>query len=245
MNKRVLKTILGIALGLSIAAVPGYCNAFLVLSTSSAGGSVQVTGNNSSETLTSLSGVLFNSLQIENSPTAADNGTWTLTGSNLSFNTSTDVFTLVGTFSSCSGCVGTPNLTSDTLTIESFKVSGMPYNTAASNSSSGFNTAIPNQGSLSLFYGTPTSFNETSTGNGTFLSDLGLASASSTLTSGGVISNTPATANSGVYTFTPTSETMNITLSAAVATPEPVSFVLFGSGMLGLAAFARRRKTRD
>jgi hypothetical protein len=236
MNKGLLRTAVGIALGLFAVAMPGYSAQFLAFSTNTAGGSVVISGDSSSETLQSLSNVIFNTLNISGgNGYTGDNGSWSITGSNLTYNTTTYTFTLNGTIGTCSGCSG-GNLTGVTGALETFKVASMGYNTGANPgnaNNSGFYTTLAGQSSLTLAFGTPTTLTEASA----LLTDLGFPIANSTLTSGGVISNTAAT-GSNPYTFTPTSETLNVTL---VATPEPVSCVLLGSGLLGLAWFGRRR----
>lgn len=248
MNKGLLRTAVGIAVGLCAVAMPGHSAQFLAFSTSAgtANGSVVISGDSSSETLQSLSNVVFNTLTVSGgNGDAGDNGTWTITGSNLTYNTTTDTFTLNGTLGTCTGCsngnLGTATpLTAVSGALETFKVASMNYNTSANPANantSGFYTTLAGQASLTLAFGTPTTLTEASA----LLNDLGFPIANSTLTSGGVISNAAAT-GSNPYTFKPTSETLNISL---VATPEPVSFVLLGGGLLGLACFGRRRSIRN
>ena len=236
MSKALLrKTAVGIVIGLCARPVPGYSATFLTFSNTvnSPIGSITVNGNsqNSSETIASLSGIVYDRLVIFGAPASADNGTWTLTGSNLAYNTSTQLLTLNGTFGTCSGCIGTSNLGGLTTTLESIHLTGLPYNTGAG---SGFTTA-PNSQTINVVFGTPTSLTESAT----FLSDLGLGIVTSTLTAGDIGGTGTGIPSGGVYSYRGTSETLSVTLTA---TPEPVSIFLVATGLLGMA-FVRRRRS--
>ena len=85
-NMEFLKPLLGIVLGLCVTAVPGYCSLVLEFETLSSGGNITVNNENqnSTESLSSFSSVVFNEVQISGAANASDNGTWSITGSGLS-----------------------------------------------------------------------------------------------------------------------------------------------------------------
>jgi hypothetical protein len=250
LNKQIISATLGALASVLMLATPGYSSTFLAFSTSpgTAGGTAVVTGNTSAETLTSVTGIDYTTLTISGDTTnPADNGTWTLTSTSGSgkatMSLSGSTFTLTGEIGSCtSGCgAGTPNLTGISGALETFTVSSKAYNTSASTSSNAvagfFTSPLPAQNSFTLAFGTPTSM----TTLASLTNALSFSGVSSNETSGGISSNTTAT-GSGPYTFTATSETLNVTLTS---TPEPVSFLLVGGGLIGLAFFGRRRSARS
>ncbi len=219
-------------------AAPGYCSTFLEFATTTTGGNITVNGSGSSGTLTSLSNILYNELMIFNAPDAADNGTWTITGGNLSWSGNT--LTLTGTLGSCSGCTAGSNLTGVTGTLEQATMA-FPYG-----GSPGFTTS--GNTSFNLSFGTATSLSEAGALNGSsvnILTLLGLNAAQTSSvfssTGGGGISGTGAGGMGPTYNFTAGSETLNVTVNS---TPEPASLFLFGSGLLGIAWAARRRSAR-
>jgi len=102
INNKLVRNAFGIALGLCVAAVPGYCatdQTFLSFSGGSAtGGNVNVSFNNGTESLTSLSAFSApydTSLIISGStsPDQADIGTWSLTNTSMSVSLSGGVYT--------------------------------------------------------------------------------------------------------------------------------------------------------
>ena len=239
VSSRLLKGAVGIALGLCVAAVPGYCSTFLAFTTTTTGGSIQVTGTNqANQTLSSLSGVAYTLLQISGTPgDAADVGFWNLSGVTESLNVSTDTLTVSGTILSCqSGCTG-GNLSGVSGALETIKLSSLAEGTV-------FTTNGNTPTSVNVSYGTPTSVNELAA----LANDLaGLASnASTTQTNTFGSSSIVGTGSSGSspYSFTTTSQTLNVTLNSVVLTPEPVSFLLLGSGLLGIALMARRKSSQ-
>jgi hypothetical protein len=252
LNKRIITATLGAFASVFILATPGYSSTFLAFSAGagSTGGTAVVTGNTSAETLTSVTGIFYNTLIISGNANAADDGTWTIldaagdAGSKGTLTLSGNTFTLTGKIGTCSGCgAGTPNLSGISGALETFTVSSKAYNTGANASSNAvagfFTTPLPAQNAFTLAFGTPTSI--TTLASLTSALSFGAGAVASTETSGGIISNTPA-AGTGPYTFTATSETLNVTLTS---TPEPVSFLLVGGGLIGLAFFGRRRTARS
>ena len=235
MNKsRLLKRALGLALGICAAAAPGYCGTItstinISASNSSSLSNNDVTVNTSNNTLSAFSAVPYNgTLQIGNAPDAADDGLWTINSAmTLTVVNGVDTFTLTGTITCFSTCTAGSNLNNVSGTLEQFTEATVP---ATGNGTS----------HLLVAYQAATSFTDV------LMDDIGFASnAATTITSGGVTSSANGTqvGSSSSYTFSPTSETLDLTVVGNAA-PEPVSFYLMGGGLLGIAWFARRRSVR-
>jgi hypothetical protein len=155
--------------------------------------------------------------------------TWDLSaGTSLSY--ASGFFTLTGTAScdSLSSSLCGTKTTGASTTLLTF---------AAANPGTFTQTGLsPNQ-KESITIGTPTSITEAAI----FMNTLGLTTPTGVPTS----FNSSAVSVSGdissPYTLT-ASSSMSMTVNQAFATPEPVSFALFGSGLLAVAFFARRRQ---
>lgn len=234
----------GIAVAMTALAVPGYsATSFLSFSGSNAQtGSIQVSGDSASETLKSLSGVPYQTLVVTNALDANDDGTWSLTGALMSLSSNT--LTLNGTIGTCTAgaCLGGgTNLSGISGNLEQIVLSGLPYNTGAG---SGFTTNFPSQTSIDITFGTPTSITDLASLL-TAVDGSSNYSVSTTETSGSIVGTGNGVASSGVYSFGGTSETLGLTLTEVpVTTPEPVSFIMLGSGLVAVGLVSRRRSVK-
>jgi len=250
-GKRILRNTLGMAALICAASVPGYCaTAFLSYtsswSTLTGGNGITVTCagtcSNSNETLSGFS-VPITQLTITNAADTADNGQWSITGGSevYSLSGSQVTMTVTGTIGTCSGCVGTSNLATVSGALETITYNGLtggiPFNAGLTGTS--FDTSGATRNGFALNLGVATS----TTDLALLLSDLGESATTSTVTqspASGTNSTGPGGTGNGSHTFDLTgSTTLGITLTSA---PEPVSFVLFGTGLMAVALIARRRR---
>jgi len=254
MKNRFLNTASGIALGLLVAVAPAYSATATTLSFSvtnlpaAGAGSVNFNGSTGTpaNSVTSISGIEINQVWIQNAPNAADDGIWTLTGTAPNGDAvlawSSGSLTIQGTFGACTSlCGGGTNLdtggTAVSGTLASGTIAALPYG-----STPGFTTT---SSSVNVQFGTSTSLTETANH---FLADLGfvVGGTASSLSAGSyVIGTCPSNGScvtSGSNAIAGSSEALDVTI---VATPEPVSFFLLGSGLLGIGLVARKRSVRN
>jgi hypothetical protein len=202
--------------GASLLALPVFATPILTFTTSSASndvGAIVVSGS-------TITGTGIGFLGLGVSGATSGNGTWNLTGSatggaaalNFDYSTTTNT----GTFSLVGTAAQGGNSVSSTTLISGSITSG----TLNQATSLAFNLAF-NAGTalvadtLETFLGIPTSETYTITGF-----EIGTSTA-----------GTPYKATSS-----------SVTATGAAATPEPASLVLFGTGLIALAGFARKSR---
>jgi hypothetical protein len=257
-GKKILRNTFGLAALICAASVPGYCaTAFLsyggswttLSGTSSSEIVVNCAGtcSNTNETLSSFS-VPITSVQISGTTDTADIGTWSITGGTESYSLSggTVTVTVNGTIGTCTGCVGTTNLGGGLVTgaLETITYTGLtgtagspPFSSTLTGTS--FDTTGASKTGFNLNLGAATSVTDL----GLLLTDLGETATTSSVTttpaSGVNGAGTSGTGN-GNHSFNGAgSDILGVTLTS---TPEPVSFILFGTGLMAVALIARRRR---
>ena len=242
MNKRLLNTTLGIALGLSFAAVPGYCAPVTLQFSGASQGSDTVVVNipngvqGSTDTLNQFSAI-FSKVII--GTTGANNGQWNLTAGSLTWSSIANTFSLSATVGTCSlGCTGSA-LVGDTVIITATML--FPYNTSTSLEDF-YETGSGSSEQATVDFGTTASLAV----SGTLAGALG-APNGAILTSGGGILTTQGPTASGtgtseIDTYNSQSPILDATFTST-STPEPASFFLLAGGLLGMGWRARRKRS--
>jgi hypothetical protein len=196
-------------------ATPAFCS--IVIDFGSTGsptpGTVTTTTGGVLTGSTAINAVPFNELTI--SGASQDNGFFTITNGSVTYNASTSQLLLTGEVTG----IGINTVT----TLLSATITPAQMGVTLSNS---------NQNVLVAF-NTATNLSEAA-----ILTALGLAPAANpvALTSGSVQGSGSGTASGGNYTFSSFSETLDTTV-----TPEPVSFLLMGGGLLLFGGLKRKQ----
>jgi hypothetical protein len=222
MRKFLVNAGFGALAVLGAFAVPGQASTVLEFSSISSGCTVGGSGSAGCGSATGAGGSIsaFSIYSFTGFTEQVNGGTienWAVTHSTWSYSAGT--YTLDGDISCTSGICAGKNTGSTPIALLTIAGAAPTYTT-------GLNTAA-------ITIGAATSLTETAT----FLNDLGLTTPAGTPTvTGG------ATANGSTSPFTLTaSATLGITTSQIYTTPEPVSFLLFGTGLLAVTLFARRK----
>jgi hypothetical protein len=231
MKKQFINTALGVVVALT--ALVGSANAtpFITFNVGaySPGGTFQLssTVNAGLYDVTNLSNILFNSLQVFSDTADPGNPIYNLThwtgtavaeGALLNYNTTTKTLTLTGCISGLAG------LSECDATSSNYNLVQMGFGTGASA------LGAPTNGSTATVgFNTATSL----TDNSILLADLYLSSPVQSAGNG-----VTGTVSAGTYTASSNQITETFT---QLATPEPMSFLLMGSGFLALT-FVRRKK---
>ncbi|HYA18815.1 MAG TPA: PEP-CTERM sorting domain-containing protein [Bryobacteraceae bacterium] len=219
----------GAAIALCALALPGQASTVLSFSSSSsctvssgACGTGVASGSSTGSTLSALD--MYNLGTLSEQVNGVTVQTWSLTGSpTLAFtNSGGDSFSLTGTLTCTSGCFNNSNIYSGT--IFTGTTSSAPTITGGNQSfgyTIGINTSI------------------TLTETATLLNDLSLTAPTGT----GTIQLGATSGNSSPYSAMDliASQTLSITQNSSFLTPEPMSFVLFGTGLAAVALIVRRR----
>lgn len=205
-------------------AAPAWCSTSFAFSTSTPGGSLTAIGS----TLHTMTGVNFNVLTITDSP-LDPNGvlTYAITGENFQLSGSDLILTgNIGNYTSCTGtCSAADNLS----------LSGaILYEVALSDTTTTVFNANKN---LSL------SINSAATTITDAALDAAVGITGPTVTtnvgSSGVTAAGSGAISGGYYPFTAASESLN---TSVTMTPEPVSLLTAGGGLLLVGCLARRRR---
>jgi len=245
-GKKFLRNTAGIAALVFAASVPGYCSTAFMSYTGSwttlSGGNditVNCTSNCGNETLSSFS-VPITQLTISSAADTADNGQWSITGGTEVYNLtgSTVTMTVSGTINTCTGCVGTTNLHNVSGALTTVTYTGLTNGIPLNGSPTGF-TDTGGQTNFALTLGAASSLTDLAA----LLTDLGETATTGSVTTvpaSGANSTGAGGSGNGNHTFNLTgSTTLGVTLTS---TPEPVSFILFGTGLMAVALIARRRR---
>jgi hypothetical protein len=229
MKKLITSAGFGAMVALCALAVPSQASTVLSFLSTGTGcttatstcGTAVGGGNSSSGNLTALSILDFTKFTEQVNGGTVEN--WSLSGSPDLLLTSVSGgnynFSLSGTMSCTTGICAGKNYTGNFFT---FTTTSATYSGSAG---LGYTISV----------GSATTLSETAT----FLNDLGLTTPTGTPT----ITAGAGTGNSSPFTameLTPSS-TLTVTTNSSYATPEPVTFLLFGTGLAAVAFMTRRR----
>jgi hypothetical protein len=227
MKKFLINAGFSAAIVLSALAIPGYADTtlqFTSLTTGCSGATCGTVTLGASNTVSAFDVKAFTTLKVVQAGSVVEQ--WSLT--NVDFTLSGGAYGVSFTATCFSGYCGTAGVTN---------FSGTNLIT--------FNTgSAPSYGNLggneSVSVGTPTNLSETTT----FLNDLHLTVPSGTVTGNAGMTGT-GTGVSGSTLNLQQSTTLNIEATGQLLiTPEPVSFLLFGTGLLAIGIVARQKRVK-
>jgi hypothetical protein len=232
MNKLITKLFVGGAMTLVLSAIPAFATPLFSFTTTTAGGNF-VADPTVGATVDSMTNIIFNTLNVAG--TGSDSGSFSILNGFLSFNKTNDTLSLVA-----NGITGT-GASAGLGTLANSGTVGVAATIFTIQLTSPLLTGTGNSGTTGKIFFPTTA---TSLIGSAFFSDFGLfntltdtAIAGSGVSAGAGVSN-PVTGDSGADKYTATSEQYNFNVTS---TPEPMSFVLLGSGLIAISFIGRKR----
>ena len=231
MIKSLTRGALIAVVGACVSAAPCFADALFSFNFGTMSGSITSAGNSGTTNINTMSETETAnwSFTVSGAVNGYANATWNVTGGSFTLGTSTA--TCGGSITYCYIYAGTAKDGSDTVTGTLFEINlaGDPTGTVTG--------GLP----TSKVITTSIAANTTVSASTQLISDLGFVTVTTSTTGSGTgaITSTAGVSGSGPYTWTAGSDTLGLDIGGT--TPEPVSFLLLGSGLLMIGLVAHRR----